>query len=172
VTAALRSLYGAPPALAGHAGKAEREQTVLTPPWVLDAAREALGGEILMDPCAAPDPAAHFATVRNVVHPREDGLVQPWIGGTYMNPPFADLQVWLEKAYTEAEYGYPIVGLFPWRPHRRWFHAPLRGAEVVFLHYDVRFVGHTTAFPAPLVLVGWNCKIPPLGPRETDRRVW
>ncbi len=154
--------------LHGNGGKAGREQEVWTPPWILDAAREALGGEICLDPCAASRPEGLYAT-DNYQLPL-DGLSLPWLDGTFVNPPFDSLRGWLEKAGMEArENNLRIVALFPWRPHRRWLWPPLQDSEIVFLHYAVKFVGHKSAFPAPLVLVSWNCRIPDLGARETAR---
>jgi hypothetical protein len=53
VPTALDSRYGKARALAGNVGVADREQEAWTPDWVLDAAREALGGRIGLDPCGA-----------------------------------------------------------------------------------------------------------------------
>ena len=171
---ALHSLYGGAVARTpAHVGGQEREQEVLTPDWILDVVREVFGGVIVLDPCA---PTHHDVIALGNYTEADNGLVLPWTDGTYFNPPFADLQAWLEKASTEARPSAPrgprTIGLFPFRPHRRWFHAPLRGAEVVFLNYNVKFKGHKNAFPAPLVLASWNCRLPDLGERETDRRVW
>lgn len=165
---AVKSLYGAP--LAGNVGKKlqQREQTVETPDWTVDAVRASLGGAIELDPCAHPDAQRHFAT-HNVVFPESCGLTASWMDRTYFNPPFDDLRSWLQKASQEAQHGYGVIGLFPCRPHRRWFFEHLKGAECVFLHYNVRFKGHKSAFPAPLVMCAWNCPIVYLGDRETHR---
>jgi hypothetical protein len=173
---ALHSLYGGAQAregsaLAGNVGGQEREQEVCTPDWIVDVVRRTFGGEIALDPCAPSKPENPLIAVGNYTE-ADNGLLLPWRDRSYFNPPYADLQAWLEKAAHEARHGFRIVGLFPHRPHRRWFHPPLRGAEVVSLNYNVKFRGHKNAFPAPLDLVGWNCSIPDLGERETDRRVW
>lgn len=168
---ALHSLYGgasARKALSGNVGGQEREQEVWTPDWIWDVARAALGGRIALDPCAASRPEG-WRAAHNVTLPG-NGLAITWDPvGTYFNPPYADLEEWLAKAYLEGGRGAKIVGLFPCRPHRRWFLECLRGSTLVFLHYKVVFVGHKNAFPAPLVLAAWNCTTPPLGERETGR---
>jgi hypothetical protein len=43
-----------------HTGGKKREQEVHTPDWILDAVREAFGGSIFMDPCAATSTEAHY----------------------------------------------------------------------------------------------------------------
>lgn len=162
---ALQSLYG------GKDPEQEREQEVHTPPWIIAVAREALGGTIDLDPCAASDRACHFATI-NLTLP-VNSLELSWhehgVNGVYVNPPFKYLEEWMFKMEDEARYDTRIVALYPFRPHRRWFWKYLGGSEVVFLHYNVKFVGHKNTFPAPLVMVGWNCTIPNLGERETKR---
>lgn len=98
---------------------------------------------------------------------RTDGLVEAWDPrGTFFNPPFNNLRPWLEKAVHERG---KTIGLFPFRPHRRWFLPLVETGTTVFLNYNVRFKGFDHAFPAPLVLVSWRCEIPHLGPRETGR---
>ncbi len=155
---ALHSLFGA-------VGGVEREQEVWTPAWILDAVARSFGGRIWLDPCAASRAEGQFAA-HSITLPA-DGLAVPWDPeGTFLNPPFKTLEPWLAKAH--AAHGKRI-GLFPCRPHRRWWYASLRGAEVVFLHYDVKFEGHRSAFPAPLVLAAWGCSIIDLGSRETHR---
>jgi hypothetical protein len=57
-------------ALAGNVGALVRRQEILTPGSTLCAAAEALGGAIVLDPCASSDPAAWFAT-HNVTLPPE-----------------------------------------------------------------------------------------------------
>jgi hypothetical protein len=196
--AALAGLYGSK-ALAGNVGVAARVQEVLTPTWVLDAARVALGGTIALDPCASSHPANWFARynmtlpalaqeldrqlhaattkadkarLKKAVKPYYLGgaLAERWdLGPAFVNEPFEFLEQWLAKCATEAALGTPIVMLGPTRGHRAWFWKYLRSAELVHLHSRFAFVGHTSSFPAPLFLASWGCKIPDLGARETHR---
>ena len=190
---ALSSLYGgsvaiarrtAADALCGNVGKKERAQEVLTPEWVLDAAREAMGG-IELDPCASTDPSNWFASF-NITEPGQfEGVVDGAVGcgvstdakaiiawdasRIFQNPPFGDLQAWLECAVAAAARGSKLVHLGPVRPHRRWWRPLVKRGFIVYLNYDVKFRGHKQAFPAPLCLVSFNCVIPWLGERETGR---
>lgn len=184
--------------LYGIEGGAVREQEVHTPDWILDAVREAFGGRIWLDPCAPSDPAAWFA-YHNVTIPLAalraafppspgrpwtapppevlsawlaergypDGLAIPWDpAGTFWNPPYRDLGAWI--AHNGRQAGRRIY-LGPFRPHRAWFLPGLSGSQVTFLDYNVRFKGHSSAAPFPLILAAWSCTIPPLGRKETGR---
>lgn len=171
---AVNSLYGkveTAKTLIGSPVEGGRPQEVHTPDWILEAVREALGGGITLDPCAASDHAAHFAQVNlcQELDPRCDGLALPWCAGWFANPPFGSLGEWMPKAAAEARNGNPGVLLVPFRPHRTWFLASCKGGQIVCLNYNVRFKGHGTAFPGPIVLVSFGCEIPPLGKRETGR---
>jgi hypothetical protein len=198
---ALHSLYGAKTALSGNVGGQERIQETWSPDWIVEAAREALGGTITLDPCAASDPDGWFAEenwtlppeareLEAVLRATKDKklrsktlkLLRPhWTGGgiarhwgalgcsAYVNPPFALLEEWMRKCQEQAERGVAVVLLTPVRPHREWWLPIVRTGRCVCLRYDVKFKGHTQAFPAPLALVSWNCTIPSLGARETGR---
>lgn len=192
--------------LAGNVGGQWRVQEVRTPRWIIDAASEAMGGTIGLDPCAASDPAVWFAE-RNMslceealvledelesIRKRPEtrarqkeltALLKPyylggalkvdwgdWRDGAYVNPPFGFLERWIPRCQSEATKLFRrVVGLWPVRTHRPWWMRGHVGAEIVTLRYDVIFEGHEHAFPAPMCLTSWNCRIPPLGERETGR---
>jgi hypothetical protein len=160
---ALHSLYGGKKkrlALAGNVGGLERQQVVLTPEWLLDGCREA-EGPIIYDPCTEvnnPTRAQYFSTVRT------NGLKVNWTrfaGLIYVNPPFAKLQVWLDKANAMAALGARIFFLAPLRPQRTWFCEAVAGYPVYALR-PFPFVGQKQAFPAPLCLIGFNVSVPVL----------
>ena len=64
-----------------------------TPPELLEVITELLAGVIQLDPCASPDKAHHFAT-ENLT---ETGLLVPWGGRTYINPPYSKIGPWVRK---------------------------------------------------------------------------
>ncbi len=192
--------------LAGNVGGQWRIQEVRTPTWILDAAREALGGRIGLDPCAASDPEFWFAD-RNMSLAAEavpfqeelerirkekgsrarqkelTALLKPYYlggalkvdwgdyrDGTFCNPPYGFLEPWLERLQREGRDVFRrVVGVYPIRTHRRWWMKLHQGFEIVTLDYDVVFEGFEHAFPAPLCMTSYNCRIPPLGERETGR---
>lgn len=154
-TNALHSLYGR----TGTPGA--REQTVLTPQWILDWLRDASGRTLALDPCTLPTNPTRAQRVFTVA---DDGLAQSWACGpggfVYVNPPYADLQPWLAKCQTEASYDTPIYALVPWRGHRQWFAAAVQSASSVTHLAPFPFVGSTSAFPAPLCIITWH--LPPV----------
>lgn len=145
-------------ALAGNVGGQEREQTVLTPDWIVEGVRQVFGGTIDLDPCAADDPATHLATVN--VTKEMDGLSMPWSGCTvYSNPPYADLKPWMTKYLDEAlDWGNTqIIALVPLRPQRKWFCDTIRRAgATLYTLAPFPFKGHKQAFPAPMCLITYN----------------
>lgn len=155
---ALKKFYGGASALAGHVGGQERIQEVWTPQWIIDIARQTLGGEIDLDPCAASNPEAHFAKV-NITLPQDSTKMRwsvPGIRNAYVNPPFKELSKWMARCSAET---IPIVALYPVRTHRNWFMDLLVGNQVSMLSYNVKFQGHDSAFPAALCLVAYRCEI-------------
>lgn len=69
--------------------------------------------------------AAHNAKAATYYTRADDGLVQPWHGSTWCNPPYSGLMDWLAKAWSEWDRpGGPhsIVMLLPAnRPEQPWW---------------------------------------------------
>ncbi len=145
-------------------GNPNREQTVLTPDWLLAAV-----GPIFFDPCTTPEnpcKAVHFVTEE------DNGLDGDWPGGErsiYVNPPYGDLKPWMAKCDKQVKENECFVFMLaPFRPHRRWFVEYARGYTVVSLA-PFAFKGRKQAFPAPLCLICYNGTVPELGKYETGR---
>jgi hypothetical protein len=80
-------------AIGAHHSADAVTDTWLTPRFILDAL-----GPFDMDPCAAPDPAFWPTAARHLVWPAADGLVTPWDGRVWLNPPYgAALARWLGR---------------------------------------------------------------------------
>lgn len=115
-----------------------------------------------LDVAAAP----HNAKTPNYYTRLADGLLQPWHGSVWCNPPYSNLNDWLEKAWREWNmpvervagggwvYGYPkrvssIVMLLPAnRPEQPWWQRwvepyrdqPESPLTVKFLPGRLRFI--------------------------------
>jgi phage N-6-adenine-methyltransferase len=79
--------------------------------------------------------------------PEQDGLLQPWSGTCWMNPPYHQTEIpkWIRKAYEEAQRGAVVVALLPARTGSKWFHEiVLPHAAVTFLLGRIKFAGLTT----------------------------
>ncbi len=75
-----------------------------TPPAILDAVRESLGGEFDLDPASC---AEANRTVRAVQHFNvdDDGLGRDWWGRVWCNPPWSSPGVWADKLRVEIDAG-------------------------------------------------------------------
>lgn len=67
----------------------------------------------------------------------QDGLMQPWFGNVWVNPPFSNIEAWVQKAWLEIEQGRPplIAMLLPCnRTDQPWWQAliePVRDGKVI-----------------------------------------
>jgi len=78
------------PSLGGESSVGETE-VWLTPPYILDAL-----GEFDLDPCSPL--GRPWDTAKNHYTVEDDGLVQPWYGRIWLNPPYGrSMTPWLEK---------------------------------------------------------------------------
>lgn len=155
----------------GHFGAdaAKHEQEICTPRWLLGVAQKAFGGVIMLDPCAASGgvathvggvtQATRIATV-NVPKPQKpgdpDGLVVPWVDGTYVNPPYVDLDRWCAKVAREIAPRKRILLLCPVRTHRLWLPAVCSRADDIVCLRPFAFEGSVSTFPVPMCLVGFG----------------
>jgi phage N-6-adenine-methyltransferase len=110
-----------------------------TPPEILaDLEREF--GPFTLDPCCRQQTAKapRFYT-RD-----DDGLLQPWFGRVWLNPPYSNPGPWLKKAKEVVRNGTCelVVALLPASTDTAWFHDYVLGhAEIRFKRGRVRFYG-------------------------------
>ena len=136
-------------------------QRQLTPGYVLEPVRAALGGVIGLDPCTEPDNptgALSFYTVQ------DDGLAQEWDAATiYVNPPYGEARgAWVDRAISAASNGAAVVMLIPAHTDTRIFQKCLETATAaVFIKGRVKFGvlrenRRQEAASHPSALLGWN----------------
>jgi len=115
----------------------------LTPEDIVVAVREAFGGEIKCDPCAASKGSVVRASVQYTE--RQDGLnpKNPWYDRTFVNPPFSKAKLWVERALQEHKNGKRIFVLLPVRPDSDHQVDLIRSAN------DVLLLGSRVAFGKP-----------------------
>jgi phage N-6-adenine-methyltransferase len=113
-----------------------------------------------LDVCATPFNAKceHYYTKK------ENGLLQPWRGVCWMNPPYGrEISRWVQKAYESSfEAGTIVVCLLPARTDTKWWHEYVmtRAADVSFIQCRLRFSGKggvskgSAPFPSALVIFG------------------
>jgi len=99
--------------------------------------------EFTLDPCAPIDPK-HRLPVEHHFTLEDNGLILPWHGRVFMNPPYGwhVTERWIEKACLEAgrDEVEIVVGLIPSHTDTEWFHEyVLDRAEIRFLRGRVKF---------------------------------
>ncbi|PWJ81516.1 DNA N-6-adenine-methyltransferase Dam [Pseudaminobacter salicylatoxidans] len=122
-------------AIGSHHSARAGTETWLTPPHVLDA----LGGadSFDLDPCAALNQP--WPTARQHYTVEENGLIRPWRGRVWMNPPYSNSVIgrWMGRM---AEHGQGIALIFA-RTETQVFHETVwRGADaLLFLEGRLHF---------------------------------
>ena len=107
----------------------------------------------VLDPCSTDENAKcefHYTIGDN-------GLLMPWFGPVFMNPPYGrEIVAWVEKAYEEGKHT-TVVGLLPARTDTRWFHDYIYGkAEIRFEKGRLKFGGAKNSAPFPSMVVVWR----------------
>jgi hypothetical protein len=126
----------------------------LTPIDIIEAVRQAFGGEIACDAAAVRDKRRDRVKAKFRYYDPSDGspkngLEQPWHDRTWCNPPFSDkgkkgdsergLMGWVNKAIREARWRadekkrYRIYMLVPLRPSSAWARELFKAADDVLL---------------------------------------
>ena len=119
-----------------------------TPPALIQML-EAEFGIFDLDPCCREETAkaGRFYTEK------DNGLIQPWTGRVFLNPPYSKPAPWLEKARDEVAVKRAgiVVALLPARTDTKWFHKlVLPYASLRFIKGRVHWLGwQGTPIPAP-----------------------
>lgn len=128
-----------------------------TPPGVF----EALGVQFDLDPCAPPGGLPWIPAKRSYCL-ADDGLLQPWSGRVWMNPPYGPATAtWMQKL---AGHGDGIALVFA-RTETEWWHqAVCAAAAVCFIRGRLTFVASdgqpgtsNAGAPSALVAFGDEC---------------
>lgn len=134
-----------------------------TPEWILDAARELLGGEIELDPCSCAE-AQRTVRAQRYCTVEDDGLVMDWhTPRLWMNPPYGrEIGRWIDKLIDEIDarrIGH-AVALVNADTSTRWCQRLMQSRSVdamIMLNRRVRFArpgGSDAGSPArPSMLV-------------------
>lgn len=89
---------------------------------------------------------------------KTNALDRRWIasGWQWLNPPFADIAPWVEKAYRESRRGAQIVMLVPLGCPNWWVEWVDGKALVVLLNGRLTFRGMTTPYPKDCALLVYS----------------
>lgn len=130
-----------------------------TPAYLVEGAIAVMGA-IDCDPCSNPPPYNVPATVHYTRD--DDGLIQPWAGRVFMNPPYGDaLPNFTSKLLAELALGRctEAITLTPARTDTRWFQSLWTAEAICFMYRRVRFLGrgdvrNDSTFPTVLAYFG------------------
>jgi len=93
---------------------------------------------------------------------KKDGLKNPWRKWTWCNPPYSNIEAWLEKASKERMRGASSVILMPSRTDTRAWHryAP-QASRVFFIKGRLKFIDpnglcERTSAPFPSLLLEFD----------------
>lgn len=102
-----------------------------TPPEIAERVRRFYGGSIDTDPCSNRAAMVHART--EYILPA-NGLALPWLGRTYVNPPYGDgIAAWLERCSSHDD---DVIALIPVAPNTRHWRRFVFGhaSAICFLH--------------------------------------
>lgn len=106
------------------------------------------------DPCYDPDPACQVqATLKYDARSGQNGLVLPWVGRTYICPPYSAPAPWLMRALSHSLAGGEVIGLLNNAPDSAaWRQFVWDQAVICFLWKRVKFTrpGVDKASPNPI----------------------
>lgn len=119
-----------------------------TPEWLFNELNQEFNFDI--DACALPD----NAKCEKYFTPDDDGLLMPWSGSVWCNPPYGNkIADWVHKAWRESHNGCTVVCLLPSRTDTRWFHNYILGvAEIRFIKGRLKFGGSENNAPFPSMI--------------------
>lgn len=100
-------------------------------PWniVQPLADEFANGKFDLDPCTVPE----VAKGRVYYTMEDDGLIQPWFGTVWLNPPYSKPGPWIDKAVDEINSGNCelVVALMLGNNGNRWHNKAMVNATLM-----------------------------------------
>lgn len=99
-----------------------------------------------LDPCDSREKPGWLEIPSFNLDDGEDGLKMDWYPNVFINPPWADIQPWIDKAEHELSMGHSrlVVFLVPNRTETKWYHSLLESDYLLtyrFLKKRVHFDG-------------------------------
>lgn len=91
-----------------------------------------------------------------------DGLIRPWIGTVWCNPPYGrKIGEWVRRALFASVAGNTVVMLLPARTDTKWFHDYIYkrdNVEIRFIKGRLKFGGCKNSAPFPSMVVIFRSK--------------
>jgi site-specific DNA-methyltransferase (adenine-specific) len=120
-----------------------------TPAYVFDELNAEF--DFTLDVCATSE----NAKCETYFDKSDDALTKDWHGVCWMNPPYGEeINLWMKKAYEEAERGPIVVCLVHARTDTRWWHDyAMKSDEVRFVRGRLKFGDGKQSAPFPSCIV-------------------
>ena len=120
------------------AGKKKSSDCWYTPSYIVELVVQVLG-EIDLDPCA--DDGKHISCKRHYIA-CDDGLTKEWEGRVFMNPPYSQPGVWMEKLQAEikSKRVTEAIALVPAATDTKWLSPVLKSQPVCFWTGRIKFL--------------------------------
>lgn len=121
-----------------------------TPQWLFDELNKEFN--FTLDPCATEE----NHKVSNYLTKESNGLAISWGGyNVFCNPPYSQIDKWVEKAFRETRNDNTIVVLLiPSRTDTRYFHNYIyQRAEIRFIKGRLKFNESKNSAPFPSMIV-------------------
>ena len=141
--------------IGSHQSHRMKNDEWLTPPWILERL-----GEFDLDPCAPAPDRRPWPTAKKHYSFAENGLVQPWAGRVWLNPPYGKhVAQWLNRL---AQHGNGIALIFARTETDAFFRTVWEKADALLfvrgrLHfYDVNGIEAKSNSGAPSVLIAYG----------------
>ena len=159
---------GQPLAFYSSAATSSNFQAWTTPSDILEKLYTVVGGIFDVDPCSPTSDRQKAPVKAKVYHsgePGNDGLLIPWGGTVFVNPPYGrELKTWIKKCHDEAVSGRvkTCIALIPARPDTNAWHQFIVGkADVYMLKGRLKFSanGGGEVAPFPSAIIVWNADI-------------
>lgn len=143
------------PGIGSHHSANPQTDEWLTPPGIIDA----LGGSgsFGLDPCSPLE--RPWATAQHHLTVADDGLDSPWDGRVWLNPPYSDVEPWMQRL---AEHGRGTALVFArcettWWFRWVWPHADAMlflAGRLSFHRPDGTAAAHNSGGPSVLIAYG------------------
>lgn len=137
-------------------------QRQLTPAYILEPCRKALGG-ISLDPCTEPDNPTRARWFYTGSGCGGDGATADWMGSVFCNPPYGEARArWVKRCIVHGQY-FPTILLIPAHTETKIVQKALEACDwAVFINARVRYAlvrenGRKEAASHGSVLIGWHC---------------
>lgn len=142
----------------------ERPNKGATDVWLTPLSIVNALGPFDLDPCGFPG----HRTADCLITLPDDGLFQPWSGRVWLNPPYSNVEVWLQRL---VNHGTGVALVFA-RTETRWAQKILPHAESVFfpakrirfLKSDFTVGCHSSGAPSMFLSFGespnWSAMMP------------